>query len=399
MADRPCSRPARIEVNSRNLPLSWGDSARVSALFYRELKEFIMVEHAVDEKVIFLAALEQASQPLREAYLQGACAGDPELLRRVKELLSVHQESHGPLDAPPPGLGQGPTIDEPITERPGTIIGPYKLLEQIGEGGSGVVFMAEQQHPIRRKVALKVLKPGMDTRQVVARFAAERQALALMEDPRIAHVFDGGETASGRPYFVMELVKGIPITDFCDQNQLPVRERLELYVTVCQAVQHAHQRGIIHRDLKPSNVLVTLHDDKPVVKVIDFGIAKATGQQLTEKTLFTNFAQMIGTPLYMSPEQAQLSGLDIDTRSDIYSLGVLLYELLTRTTPFYKERVRTVAYDEMMRIIREEEPAKPSTRISTRGQAATGGSANRKSDPRRLPHLCAGELAASVTKR
>src|SRR5207245_2180860 len=206
---------------------------------------------------------------------------------------------------------------------------PHKMLEQIREVGFGVVFMALQQHPLRRKVALKVIKPGMDTRQVVARFEAERQVLALMDHPHIAHIFDGGETASGRPYFVMELVRGIPITDFCDQNHLPIRERLELYITVCQAVQHAHQKGIIHRDLKPSNVLVTLHDDKPVVKVIDFGIAKATGQRLTEKTLFTNFAQMIGTPLYMSPEQAQMSGLDIDTRSDIYSLGVLLYELLT----------------------------------------------------------------------
>jgi serine/threonine protein kinase len=267
-----------------------------------------------------------------------------------------------------------------LAERPGTVIGPYKLLEQIGEGGFGIVFMAEQQHPVRRKVALKVVKPGMDTRQVIARFEAERQALALMDHANIAHVFDGGETASGRPYFVMELVRGIPITDFCDQDHLPIRERLDLFVAVCQAVQHAHQKGIIHRDLKPSNVLVTLHDDKAVVKVIDFGIAKATGQQLTEKTLFTNFAQMIGTPLYMSPEQARMSGLDIDTRSDIYALGVLLYELLTGTTPFDKERLRTAAYEEMLRIIREAEPAKPSTRISTLGLAATPVSANRQSD-------------------
>jgi hypothetical protein len=233
---------------------------------------------------------------------------------------------------------------------------------------------------------------------VVVRFEAERQALALMNHANIALVFDGGETASGRPYFVMELVRGIPITDFCDRNQLPIRERLELYVMVCQAVQHAHQKGIIHRDLKPSNVLVTLHDDKAVVKVIDFGIAKATGQQLTEKTLFTNFAQLIGTPLYMSPEQAQLSGLDTDTRSDIYSLGVLLYELLTGTTPFDKERLRTATYEEILRIIREEEPAKPSTRISTLGQAATGVSANRQSDPRRLAQLCRGELDWIVMK-
>src|SRR5207247_4007665 len=219
--------------------------------------------------------------------------------------LSAQAELGSFLEAPVPALTA--TVDDPVTERPGTVIGPYKLLEQIGEGGFGVVFMAEQTRPVRRKVALKVLKPGMDTRQVVARFEAERQALALMDHPNIAHICDGGETASGRPYFVMELVKGVPITDFCDQKHLPVRERLELFVSVCQAVQHAHQKGIIHRDLKPTNIMVTLHDDKPVVKVIDFGIAKATGQQLTEKTLFTNFAQMIGTPLYMSPEQAQMT--------------------------------------------------------------------------------------------
>jgi tetratricopeptide (TPR) repeat protein len=271
-------------------------------------------------------------------------------------------------------------------------------LEQIGEGGFGVVFMAEQQEPIRRKVALKVLKPGMDTRQVVVRFEAERQALALMDHPHIAHVFDGGETATGRPYFVMELVRGIPITDFCDQNCLSIRERLELFVNVCQAVQHAHQKGIIHRDIKPSNVMVTLHDGTPVVKVIDFGIAKATGQQLTDKTLFTHFAQMIGTPLYMSPEQAGMSGLDVDTRSDIYSLGVLLYELLTGTTPFDRGRLREADYDEVRRIIREEEPARPSTRISTLGQAAATISTQRQSEPKRLSQLFRGELDWIVMK-
>src|SRR6185295_12048194 len=222
----------------------------------------------------------------------------------------------------------------------GTVIGHYKLLEGIGEGGMGTVWMAQQTAPVRRLVAVKLIKAGMDSRQVIARFEAERQALALMDHPHIARVFDGGASAGGRPYFVMELVKGVPITEFCDQNHLTPRQRLELFVSICHAVQHAHQKGIIHRDLKPSNVLVTVHDTTPVVKVIDFGVAKAMGQELTDKTLFTNFAQMIGTPLYMSPEQAGQSGLDIDTRSDIYSLGVLLYELLTGTTPFGKERCK-----------------------------------------------------------
>jgi serine/threonine protein kinase len=282
--------------------------------------------------------------------------------------------------------------DDPSAERPGTLIGSYKLLEQIGEGGFGVVFMAEQSHPVRRKVALKVLKPGMDTRQVVARFEAARQALAMRDHPNIAQVFDGGETVSGRPYFVMELVRGVPITDYCDQNRLTIRERLELFMSVCNAVQHAHQKGIIHRDLKPTNIMVTLHDDKAVVKVIDFDIAKATGQQLIEKTLFTNFAQMVGTPLYMSPEQAQLSGLDIDTRRDIYALVMLFYELLTGTTPFDRERLKTLGYDEIWRIIREEEPAKPSTRISTLGQIAATVSAQRQSDPKKLGQFMRGEL-------
>jgi WD40 repeat protein/serine/threonine protein kinase len=345
---------------------------------------------------IFVAALEKGTPAARIAFLDEACGSDLEVHHNVERLLHAQEHAGNFLQAAP--VPATTVAEAPVTERPGTVLGPYKLLEQIGEGGFGVVFMAEQQHPVRRKVALKVLKPGMDTCQVVARFEAERQALALMDHPNIAHVFDGGETASGRPYFVMELVRGIPITDFCDHNQLSIRERLELYVSVCQAVQHAHQKGIIHRDLKPSNILVTLHDDKPVVKVIDFGIAKATGQQLTEKTLFTNFAQLIGTPLYMSPEQAHMSGLDIDTRSDIYSLGVLLYELLTGTTPFDKERLRTAAYEELLRIIREEEPAKPSTRISTLGQAAPGVSAKRKSEPRRLAQLCRGELDWIVMK-
>jgi serine/threonine protein kinase/tetratricopeptide (TPR) repeat protein len=347
---------------------------------------------------IFCEARERPSAVERAAYLDQACGDDAVLRARVEALLRAEPEVGNFLrgDASPPVLDA--TADDRVTERPGTVIGPYKLLEQIGEGGFGVVFMAEQQQPIRRKVALKVLKPGMDTRQVVARFEAERQALALMDHPNIAHVYDGGTTASSRPYFVMELVRGVPVTDFCDQNRQSIRERLELFINVCQAVQHAHQKGIIHRDIKPSNVLVTLQDDQPLVKVIDFGIAKATGQQLTDKTLFTNFAQMIGTPLYMSPEQAQMTSLDVDTRSDVYSLGVLLYELLTGTTPFDKERLRTVGYDEIRRIIREEEPPKPSTRISTMGRAATTASANRKSESRKLSQLFRGELDWIVMK-
>jgi serine/threonine protein kinase len=317
---------------------------------------------AVEEKSIFVAAMALADASQRAAYLQEACAGHPELLGRLHELLCAHDEAQGPLDRRPAALGVA-AVAPSFCDGPGTVIGPYRLLEQIGEGGFGVVFMAEQQQPMRRQVAVKVLKPGMDTRQVIARFQVERQALALMDHPNVARILDGGETASGRPYFVMELVRGIPITDFCDQHELPVRARLELFLDVCQAVQHAHQKGIIHRDLKPSNVMVTLHDDRAVVKVIDFGIAKATGQQLTDRTLFTGFTQLIGTPMYMSPEQAQLSGLDVDTRSDIYALGVLLYELLTGTTPFDKERLRLVGYDEIRRIIREEEPPRPSTRL------------------------------------
>jgi serine/threonine protein kinase/tetratricopeptide (TPR) repeat protein len=357
-----------------------------------------MSEFSQDEKAIFLAALERESAQEREMFLRDACMGDPELLKRIKSLLSVHEESQGPLDAPAPGVGLAVTTDQPVTEGPGTIIGPFKLREQIGEGGFGLVFMAEQQQPLRRKVAVKVIKPGMDSRQVIARFEAERQALALMDHPNIARVLDAGETEGCRPYFAMELVRGVPITDYCDEQRSAPRARLELFVSVCQAVMHAHQKGIIHRDIKPTNVLVTLHDGVPVVKVIDFGIAKALGQQLTDKTLCTGFAQLVGTPLYMSPEQAELSGLDIDTRSDIYSLGVLLYELLTGTTPFDKKRLREVGYDEMRRIIREEEPPRPSTRLSTLGQAAVTVSERRQSDPRRLSQLFRGELDWIVMK-
>jgi WD40 repeat protein/serine/threonine protein kinase len=345
---------------------------------------------------IFVATVGKVPPEQWDAYLAEACAGDDELIRRIKRLLEMDAVAGSFLESP--ALPSAGTVDEPITERPGTIIGPYKLLEQIGEGGFGAVFLAEQTEPVRRKVALKVLKPGMDTRQVIARFEAERQALAIMDHPNIAKVFDGGATVSGRPYFVMELVRGVPITDFCDQNRLTPRERLELFLHVCQAVQHAHQKGIIHRDLKPSNVLVSRHDTTPVVKVIDFGVAKALGQELTDKTLFTGLAQMIGTPLYMSPEQAGQSSLDIDTRSDIYSLGVLLYELLTGTTPFTKERFKQVAYDELRRIIREEEPPKPSTRLSTAGPAALTISSNRGLEPGKLTRLLRGELDWMVMK-
>src|SRR5713226_3472608 len=267
------------------------------------------------------------------------------------------------------------------------MIGRYKLLEKIGEGGFGVVYMAEQQEPVQRKVALKIIKPGMDTREVIARFEAERQALALMDHPNIARVLDGGATEAGRPYFVMELVRGIAVTDYCDQNNLTTTERLQLFMKVCHAVQHAHQKAVIHRDLKPSNILVTLHDGEPVPKVIDFGVAKALGHKLTEKTLFTSFAQMIGTPAYMAPEQADTSGLDIDTRSDIYSLGVLLYELLTGVTPFEKETLAKAALDEIRRMIRETEPLKPSTRLRTLGDKLKEVARHRRTEPTALSRL------------
>ncbi|HEY7426893.1 MAG TPA: protein kinase, partial [Gemmataceae bacterium] len=347
---------------------------------------------------LFLQALELRSSGARQEYLDEVCAGQAMLRAEVESLLEANARAGSFLESPAALPQPAATVEEPILECPGMAIGPYKLLEQIGEGSFGVVFMAEQQRPVRRKVALKVLKPGMDTRQVVARFEAERQALAIMDHPNIAKVFDGGATPSGRPYFVMELVKGVPLTEFCDHNRLTARQRLELFLFVCQAVQHAHQKGIIHRDLKPSNVLVSRHDTTPVVKVIDFGVAKALGQELTDKTLFTGVNQMIGTPLYMSPEQAGLSDLDVDTRSDIFSLGVLLYELLTGATPFDREQFRTAGYDEIRRIIREEEPARPSTRMSTLGRVGATVSANRQSDPRRLSQLFRGELDWIVMK-
>ena len=350
----------------------------------------------MSEEEIFHQARARTEPDERAAYLERACGGDAALRASVEALLRADVGASGFLEPPP--TDPDATVDAPCGERPGAAIGPYKLLREIGEGGFGVVYLAEQQQTLRRQVALKILKPGMDTRQVVARFEAERQALALMDHPNIARVLDGGETDSGRPFFVMELVEGVSITDFCDRDHLPVRQRLEIFVVVCQAVQHAHQKGIIHRDLKPSNVLVARQDGRPVAKVIDFGVSKAMGRKLTERTLFTDAAQVVGTPLYMSPEQADLGGLDIDTRADIYALGVLLYELLTGTTPFDRDRLRTLPLDELRRIIREEEPARPSARMSTLAERADAASVNRRSDPKRLVHLFRSELDWIVMK-
>jgi serine/threonine protein kinase len=350
-----------------------------------------MSKEPKDIKQIFAEALKLRTAEERAAYLNDACRDDAALRAEVESLLKAHEGAGDFLDTAAVGL-VAPPDGLPLIDSPGAIIGRYKLLQVIGEGGFGVVYMAEQQEPIHRRVALKVIKLGMDTKQVIARFEAERQALALMDHPNIAKVLDAGATETGRPYFVMELVKGVPITEYCDKNLLNTKQRLALFRDVCQAVQHAHHKGIIHRDIKPSNVMVTLHDGTPVPKVIDFGIAKAMQQRLTEKTLFTEFHQFIGTPQYMSPEQAELSGLDVDARTDIYSLGVLLYELLTGTTPCDAKQLRGAAYDEIRRILRETDPPKPSSRLSTLGDALGEVAKHRHAQPGRLRKLVAGDL-------
>jgi hypothetical protein len=356
-----------------------------------------MSEKRKDINVLFLEALEKPTPEQRESYLEQVCGDDPRLRAELVSLLKAHNEAGDFLDAPI--FESDITMDEsPVSEGPGTVIGRYKLLEKIGEGGMAVVYMAEQEKPIRRKVALKIIKLGMDTKSVIARFEAERQALAMMDHPNIAKVLDAGATETGRPYFVMELVTGVSITEYCDKNNLSTKDRLALFIQVCNAVQHAHQKGIIHRDIKPTNIMVTLRDGQPMPKVIDFGIAKAINQKLTEKTLFTRYAHIIGTPAYMSPEQAELSELDIDTRTDIYSLGVLLYELLTGTTPFGEEELRKAGYIEMQRIIREQEPAKPSTKLSTLGQTLTEVAKHRSATPDILKKTIRGDLDWIVMK-
>jgi len=352
------------------------------------------------EAAIFDAAMELPPEQ-RAAYLDQACGGDAALRQRVESLLRASGSRCEFLD-PPSGSELRPTlqITVPLTEKPGGRIGRYKLLQQIGEGGCGVVYMAEQTEPVRRRVALKIIKLGMDTKSVIARFEAERQALALMDHPNIAKVFDAGATDTGRPYFVMELVRGMKITDFCDEKKLSTEARLDLFIQVCHAIQHAHQKGIIHRDIKPSNILVTVNDGVPVPKVIDFGVAKATsGQQLTDKTLFTAFEQFIGTPAYMSPEQAVLTSLDIDTRSDIYALGVLLYELLTGKTPFDPKELLAIGLDEMRWTIREKEPQRPSMRVSTLpGQDLSTTAHRRGLEPPKLVSELRGDLDWIVMK-
>jgi len=362
-----------------------------------------------NEEALFEAARNLASATSRRAFLVEACAGEPEMRARIEALLAAGTEAEGFFkeavrfelpSVPEPVASENSRNEEPaLTEGLGTRIGRYKLLQKIGEGGGGVIYMAEQEEPVRRRVALKIIKLGMDTRSVIARFEAERQALAMMDHLNIARVFDAGATEAGRPYFVMELVRGVKITEYCDQNNLDTRQRLDLFIQICQAIQHAHQKGIIHRDIKPSNVLVTLHDGVPVPKVIDFGIAKAIEARLTDKTLFTAYEQIIGTPAYMSPEQAEMSGLDVDTRSDIYSLGVLLYELLTSKTPFDAKELLQHGLDEMRRTLREQEPQRPSTMVTTlQGAELTSTAEHRHAEPPKLVMLLRGDLDWIVMK-
>jgi serine/threonine protein kinase len=361
-----------------------------------------MADQLSREQQLLQAALPIATPEEQLAYLQGACGADVVLLQHVIALLQAHQaKGNAPVED---GTVRSPTpphlpTSGPLTEKAGDRIERYRLLQEIGEGGCGLVYVAEQEEPVRRRVALKVIKLGMDTRQVIARFDAERQALAMMDHPNIAKVFDAGATETGRPFFVMELVRGVPITEYCDKNKLSTRERLDLFVQVCRAIQHAHQKGVIHRDIKPSNILVTLHDGVPVPKVIDFGIAKATQGRLTGQTIYTAFEQFIGTPAYMSPEQAEMSGLDIDTRSDIYALGVLLYELLTGRTPFDSKELANLGLDEIRRTIRDREPPRPSTRLSTmvEGDLTTTAS-QRQTEAPKLIHLLRGDLDWVVMK-
>jgi eukaryotic-like serine/threonine-protein kinase len=368
------------------------------------LKEQISNRRAIASKSgrsVVAAALGKPAAE-RASFLDGACYGDPALHQRLEARLAGHEkpEPIPPSDARAVVATIKLDLAEVEDEAVGKTIGRYKVLEKVGEGGCGVVYVAEQTEPVRRRVALKVIKLGMDTKQVVARFEAERQALAMMDHPNIAKVLDAGATENGRPYFVMELVRGIKITDYCDQANLTTKERLDLFIKVCQAIQHAHQKGIIHRDIKPSNILVTLHDGVPVPKVIDFGIAKATvGQTLTDKTVYTQLQQFIGTPAYMSPEQAEMSGLDIDTRSDIYSLGVLLYELLTGRTPFSAEELAASGLDAMRKTIREKEPVRPSTRLGTlSGEELTTTAKRRSADTAKLLHQLKGDLDWIVMK-
>jgi serine/threonine protein kinase len=357
----------------------------------------VFVEATMSERELFIDALKITDPTERAAWLDRECAGDAGLRQRIDQLLQAFEKAGSLLENSVVAAPTTITVEQPVYERAGTTMGRYKLVELIGEGGMGAVWMAQQTEPVKRLVAVKLIKAGMDSAQIVARFEAERQALAVMDHPNIARVLDAGTTNSGRPYFVMDLVKGVPITEYCDSARLSVPERLKLFVQVCQAVQHAHQKGIIHRDLKPSNILVAHYDDKPVPKVIDFGLAKAMHQSLTERTLHTKHEVVLGTPLYMSPEQAQLNNLDVDTRSDIYSLGVLLYELLTGTTPLELQRCKVAAWEEIKRLVREEEPPRPSTRLSS-SEILASVAAGRQTEPARLMKLVRGELDWIVMK-